>query len=129
MKRKKYKHSKGSKQATSAVTENAKQDEEGPCKQISLFQKNSSGGLDDDQSLEESPSNQYVSPFNSKGEQYTFKRSGNFSKSEKFINKRGSSPLDEDPKSSLVKTTSKGYQNRRTSKSSSSSDLDRYDDN
>lgn len=91
-----------------------------------MFKRNSNYDNDEDKSAEDSPpQGPYLSSFASKGEGYSFKRSENFSKSEKFHTKRNSSPLDENARTSLLKTSTKGGLMRTTSKSSSSSDFER----
>ncbi len=92
-----------------------------------MFKRNSNRDNDEEKSADDSPPRgPYLSSFASKGEGYSFKRiENNFSKSEKFHAKRNSSPLDEDTKNSLLKTSAKGGLMRTTSKSSSSSDFDR----
>lgn len=83
--------------------------------------------MDDDHSYSESPppKERRVSAFQTKGEPYSFKRADNFSKSDKFHSKRNSSPLDENSKTSLIKSSTKPFQKKTNSGSSCSSDFER----
>lgn len=130
--KKKLKHYKGSKLASSIVEKSRKLCDDEPkekkCKEISLFQNYSNNSERDNSQEDSPPKNPQLSAF-ARGESYSFKRVGEFSKSEKFHKKRNSSPLDVYGKSELLKTSAKGVPKRMSSTSSGSSNLERDDEN
>ena len=108
----------------------ADEEYEEPVKRISLFKRNSFYEDEGEHSQDDSPDLEpMVYTFQNRVGQYSFKRSGEFSKTEKLHTKRNSSPLGEHTNSSLLKTSTKNMQKRRVSKSSSGSDLERDNEN